>query len=343
MKLLTTIDQGTGDWARWVNQGDTVYYLQSTYDERMIPKTTGFGWCPTKKVWYTTDRNKAAKLAEYAVSTELRDELTGIKVYQTVSLAASRAASSTMEFPHPEGWNYYPFQKAGIEYSLQRVNTLNCDEMGIGKEQPISEPILTPSGWSTIGKIKANDLVVGSDGKPKTVTGVFKQGIKPVYEITFTDQTKTRCGLEHLWNVRDGNTIRRKGKNDWTTLSISQILKKGILLKSGFGKYEIPHLTAPVEYNKFEVLPINPYLMGVIIANGSCCDSSIVVTVSSEDSDVMDRISAGKWEKRSGCCRKILKGLKSRIRNLGLEVLSASKFIPDVYKYSSIDQRLELL
>ncbi len=133
MKLLTTIDNGNGDWARWVHEGDTVYYLQSTYDERMIPKTAGFGWCPTKKVWYTIDRDKAAKLAEYAVSTELREELAGIKVHQTVSLAASRAASSTMEFPHPEGWDYYPFQKAGIEYSLQRVNTLNCDEMGIGK------------------------------------------------------------------------------------------------------------------------------------------------------------------------------------------------------------------
>lgn len=133
MNLLTTTDHGNGEWARWVHKGDTVYYLQSTYDERMIPKTAGFGWCPTKKVWYTTDKSKAAKLADHAVSTELREELTGIKVHQTVSLAASLAASSTMEFPHPDGYDYYPFQRAGIEYSLQRVNTLNCDEMGIGK------------------------------------------------------------------------------------------------------------------------------------------------------------------------------------------------------------------
>lgn len=133
MKLLTTIDQGNEEWARWVHAGDTVYYLQSTYDERMIPKVAGFGWQPVKKVWYTTDRDRAAKLAEYAVSTEIRDELSGIKVHQTVSLAASRAANSKMDFPHPEGYDYYPFQKAGVEYSLQRVNTLNCDEMGIGK------------------------------------------------------------------------------------------------------------------------------------------------------------------------------------------------------------------
>ena len=45
----------------------------------------------------------------------------------------SFAATSTFEPPAPPGLEFRPFQRAGIEYSLYRQNTLIADEMGLGK------------------------------------------------------------------------------------------------------------------------------------------------------------------------------------------------------------------
>ena len=45
----------------------------------------------------------------------------------------SRAAASDVVLPEPEGLSYMPFQKAGIEFCLDRRNALLADEMGLGK------------------------------------------------------------------------------------------------------------------------------------------------------------------------------------------------------------------
>lgn len=144
MKLLMTVDEGKNEWAPWVKCGDTVWYcLLKDFSEKEIPKGAGFsfhgrkgddGQWTGKKVWWTKDKDKAAKLARYA--DQLSDwgkELNGLQVHLTASLAGSRKASTDVEFPHPEDLAYMPFQKAGIEYMLDRQNTLLADEMGLGK------------------------------------------------------------------------------------------------------------------------------------------------------------------------------------------------------------------
>ena len=46
---------------------------------------------------------------------------------------ASRAIDSDIEIPAPAGLEFYPFQKAGIEYASKRAMTLIGDEPGLGK------------------------------------------------------------------------------------------------------------------------------------------------------------------------------------------------------------------
>lgn len=133
MNLLTAIDNGSCEWGRWVKSGEAVYYCISSFDEKEIPKGAGFSWSRDKRCWFTTDRLKAAKLADYAVSVELQKELSDIRNKQVTSLAASRATSTKRVFPVPGGLDYFPFQKAGIEYALMRRNTLIGDDMGLGK------------------------------------------------------------------------------------------------------------------------------------------------------------------------------------------------------------------
>lgn len=46
---------------------------------------------------------------------------------------ASRAATSDVTIPAPEGLSYLPYQRAGIAYALDRKGTIIADEMGLGK------------------------------------------------------------------------------------------------------------------------------------------------------------------------------------------------------------------
>ncbi len=50
-----------------------------------------------------------------------------------------------------------------------------------GRAQPVTEPVLTPSGWRPIGDLVPGDEVIGSDGRPTEVLGTFPQGEKDIF------------------------------------------------------------------------------------------------------------------------------------------------------------------
>ncbi|MCA1631031.1 MAG: PhoH family protein, partial [Acidobacteria bacterium] len=78
-----------------------------------------------------------------------------------------------------------------------------------GRAQPLHSRILTPGGWRTMGSLKIGDTVIGSDGKPTPVTGIYPQGPKTVYRLTMTDGASTLACAEHLWAVRTLEDKRR--------------------------------------------------------------------------------------------------------------------------------------
>src|SRR5215470_9534944 len=71
-----------------------------------------------------------------------------------------------------------------------------------GRAQPIFTKVLTPSGFRPIGELEVGDLVIGSNGEPTPVLGVYPQGEKDVYRVTAQDGAGTLCCGEHLWTVR---------------------------------------------------------------------------------------------------------------------------------------------
>lgn len=52
---------------------------------------------------------------------------------QSKSVHLSKALHATIDIPAPDGLEYYPYQKAAIEYMLNRKGTLVGDDMGLGK------------------------------------------------------------------------------------------------------------------------------------------------------------------------------------------------------------------
>ena len=56
-----------------------------------------------------------------------------------------------------------------------------------GRAQPVDTLVLTPEGAVPIGSLEVGDLVVGSDGRPTPVLGVYPQGRKEVFRVTAQD------------------------------------------------------------------------------------------------------------------------------------------------------------
>lgn len=235
---------------------------------------------------------------------------------------------------------------------------------GTGKAQPLTSKILTPNGWTTMGEIQIGDDVISRDGKPTKVTGVFPQGVRPIYRVSFNDGSSTDCDGEHLWYTetyndrnhrkRDSNGKRysspRKGSVK-TTLEI----KESLLTNSGRKNHSIP-MVEPIEFKK-ENLLIDPYVMGCLLGDGSFTKNKVILTNINEEliNLVEDRLPKEtliekipshdidyciKSEKSGVGQNKVL----NEIRFLGLDgKKSNSKFIPVKYLFSDINDRISLL
>jgi predicted ribonuclease YlaK len=156
---------------------------------------------------------------------------------------------------------------------------------GCGKAQPLNAKILTPHGWTTMGKIQKGDYVVGKNGKPTKVTGVFPQGVKPIYEVVFSDGSSTQCCDDHLWFTQ--TVSNRTAKNVGTVKSLKEI-RNDLKLKDGRNKHYIP-MVESVEFESKEV-PLDPYLLGLLIGDGGF--SNHTVTFTSSDEQLVNEMTA---------------------------------------------------
>ena len=213
----------------------------------------------------------------------------------------SMAEDTDMNLMRPAGIEYRPFQRAGIKYCIDRLFGQNGfvpqkavllgDDMGLGKSCNIHANVLTPTGWRKIGELKVGDEVIDADGMASDVTGVFPQGIRPIYEVLFSDGVKATCDLEHLWEVRDGNMATR-GRG-WTVMTLGKMMKRGLQLKSGANKFEIPQFPGHL-FTRGTQPKIDGWLLGQLIGNGHTGggDSKISIASNALDADVIARLES---------------------------------------------------
>lgn len=94
-----------------------------------------------------------------------------------------------------------PYQKRIIDAVHNNRFTISMLFRQSGKALPLDTPILTPTGFVTMGDLKIGDVIFGDDGKPTTV--VAESEVKPLqmYKIVFdTGETVVAC-KDHLWMV----------------------------------------------------------------------------------------------------------------------------------------------
>jgi phosphate starvation-inducible PhoH-like protein len=149
-----------------------------------------------------------------------------------------------------------------------------------GRAQPFSTPVLTPDGFQPIGSLSIGDLVIGSDGLPTPVIGVYPQGCKEIFRLRTQDGASTLCCAEHLWHVFTREDRRRD--TGGRVLETRELI--GQLRRAHQHRYELPVLSAPAWFRPQEV-PLDPYALGLLLGDG-CLTTSTTPSFATADPEL---------------------------------------------------------
>ena len=270
-----------------------------------------------------------------------------------------------LEFPSFWDYDYYYFcaiEQAELEGKHMAV--LKCRQRGY--EQPYSELVATPNGFVQMGSIKVGDEIWNPDGKTTKVLEIYEQGFKDVYKLTLADGRSVRCGADHLWEVVCANNHFKHN-----VLTTHDLLNNGLYnqctvkgKRYNAYKYYLPAIE-PLQYSEKQQ-NVPAYVLGALLGDGALTKRT--PKISSIDQEILDRIQyllgdgfEFKYDPTTSCEYRIIdkerfmhkdefengqygvNRLHRWIDELGLCVSCAYKFIPDQYKYGSIEQRYELI
>lgn len=180
-----------------------------------------------------------------------------------------------LNLSHPNLYNVHKnwkIQDHTLGYVLQlekNMSGINGFDVGLGKAQPLSSMILTPFGWKKMKDLKVGDEVFAYDGTITKILNIFPQGIKDVYEIQFNDGARAHSCKDHLWftqtfsELEESKKLSKKDSGIKTLLSGSVKELKDLDLKD---RHVIPTV-CPINFIQKNPLPVNPYLLGLVIGN----------------------------------------------------------------------------
>jgi len=222
----------------------------------------------------------------------------------------------------------------------------------MGKAQPLDARVKTRTGWKAMGEVQVGDALASVDGAPSIVTGVYPQGERQVYGITFSDGRSTECCAEHLWRIHYRSWDEPRVV---TTEKLIEMLSR----KRYQGRLWVDQVEG--EFGHHDPLPIDPWVLGALIGDGDVGGLTPRFSTASEEmvERMHEKIGEGMtvnyaqgydfrlvnapFAGREGGGRKqnpITQGL----RQLGLWGLgSHQKFIPSLYLQANRMARLNVL
>lgn len=247
-----------------------------------------------------------------------------------------------------------PFE--GFQERFVRSNVdvvIGGGQLGGGKAQPLDSLVCTPFGFRRMGDLNVGDIISNSDGGMQKVIHIYERGVLETIEFVFSDGRRTECALDHLWKVRRVANIPKRVKihNDaklsWEIMTTEQIIS----LMDKNKKVNIP-ICKPIQFtrgNRTQGITIHPYLLGCLIGDGCLADYMSSPKLFTNDKEIVDKIKSLGYDvtKNKSCDITYVIHDRTVVRNLKQKklwgCLSDTKFIPDVYKYSTIEDRIELL
>jgi len=222
----------------------------------------------------------------------------------------------------------------------------------MGKAQPLDAKVLTRSGWKCMGALHVGDELASVDGRESRVTGVFPQGEREVYRVALSDGRSAECCLEHLWRV---------SYREWPeprVLSTERLIE---MLQRQRYRGRLYVETFSGEFGSDDELPVDPWVLGVLLGDGTTHGSS--VTFSTASSELLEAMRAAvgddldiHWSdgydyrisqtgpKTRGRGYRTPNRLKVALQDLGVwDCRAHEKFIPERYLSSSLHSRTRLL
>lgn len=171
--------------------------------------------------------------------------------------------------------------KKMCESELTNRNFLFIGPAGCGKAQPLTSKVLLDSGYVTMGDVKIGDTVVTGSGNRGKITGIYPQGVRPIYRITLQDRTYIDVSDEHL-NVVYRYNENKKCREDFC------LTTKDLISLFNSTRFKLRIDVPSVDWEDSE-LPVDPYLLGALIGDGSLSGN---FQFSNAEEDVIDKVDS---------------------------------------------------
>jgi phosphate starvation-inducible PhoH-like protein len=223
-----------------------------------------------------------------------------------------------------------------------------------GRAQPLFSNVLTPTGFREFGILRVGDLVIGSNGQPTPVLGIYPQGRREIFRLRTQDGAEAFCCGEHLWHVFTASD-RRRGKPG-RVLETREMM--GRLRAAHQHRFELPLVDSPVEFPSRGV-PIDPYALGLLLGDG-CITCATTPSFSTADPELVSALEdslEGIELKPKGGFDYVLRNVDGHrggvivanpvtaaLRELRLDGTdSRTKFVPAAYLHNDSAVRLAVL
>ena len=244
-----------------------------------------------------------------------------------------------------------------------------------GKALSLDTEIPTPYGWRTMNEIHVGDFVFGLDGKPSEVLLESEVFDKLMYLVTFEDGATIKASGDHIWTVQTGKSrecarnyktdgymhpkLRKYREGGWFEATTQELFDDESFMherKDGKGceyKYRVP-MNGAVEYPE-KKLPIDPYVLGAWLGDGTSAKPQITIGAEDEDEMVANLSLRGHVITKHyypNTNRAATYDIDHRMRGHGMGPfkqnlvdlnLLNNKHIPEQYMTASVEQRWELL
>lgn len=217
------------------------------------------------------------------------------------------------------------------------------------------------SNYITIKEIQIGDQIYTRDGKLTRVIGKYPQGSKQIWEVELANGQIIECDSSHLWIVT--RTTHGGTKKEYVK-STQELYDDGIRVNNRLDYRNAIPLCSAIQFEEAN-LPIDPYILGCLLGDGCITSNKQVPQMSSADIELIELLES-KLKANFGADYEIVKHcadsshygyslvngshcsatnqLLIELNKLGLTGhYSYDKFIPEIYKNSSVNQRLEII
>ena len=247
---------------------------------------------------------------------------------------------------------------------LRDVYGESVDKIVQGNCLPLDAPILTPTGWTTMGEIQPGDELLTPFSTVTKVSEKFAVKTRPVYRITLRDGSWSEACPDHLWPVerwrstikylggKDSNGKRAyvgSGPDGATMVKVSDTISTEELKQRVEKGRQVDLLAMQPAWFPEAELPMDPYALGIILGDAhinkegatvlSCADIEVVDELRRRGFDLVETpVDEGR------CPQYRVNGVRAVLRDLGVAGKRAwEKSIPEQYLFASIEQRTDLL